>query len=158
MLKMALPIIFADTSWMENCNCECTLSESPDYRVPGESASNLQCVNNTLSDGVLGINSRSHFWTIELVGIALYFPLLVIALHNLVMYVILQERYKQKSILIFYILTITSITLRICEFGMLTVFFYCYIKVINVAQAATISKLGLGICHTQILTQVIFEL
>jgi len=69
----------------------------------------------------------------ELVGIVLYFPLLVIALHNLVMYVIRQERYKQKSILIFYILTITSIILRICEFGMLTVFFYCYIKVINVA-------------------------
>ena len=78
----------------------------------------------------------------------LYFPLLVHAIYNIIFYVIRQERYKQKTILVFYVLTVASISCRLAEFGMLTVYFYCNIKVINVAQAATISKLGLGICHT----------
>ena len=125
------------------------MAESPDFNYPDEIESNPICVNNTLyQDGILQINKREWFWTLELAGILLYFPLLVFTIHNIINYVIRQERYKQKTILIFYILTVASITLRLCEFGMLTVFYYCNIIVINVAQAATISKLGLGICHT----------
>lgn len=37
-------------------------------------------------------------------------------------------------------------------------YFYCNLIVVNVAQGATIAKLGLGICHTQILVQLNFNL
>jgi len=60
--------------------------------------------------------------------------------------------------LFFYLLTILSILLRLAEFTMLTFYFYCNIMVVNVAQAATIAKLGLGICHTNILAELYFNL
>ena len=125
---------YEDREWMYDCNCSCTMAESPDFNYPGEIESNPICVNNTLyQDGFLQINKREWFWTLEVAGILLYFPLLVFAVHNIINYVIRQERYKQKTILIFYILTVASITLRLGEFGMLTVYYYCNIMVINVA-------------------------
>lgn len=58
----------------------------------------------------------------------------------------------------FYIMTLVSLTARAVEFILLIFYFYCNLIVIDVAQFATITKLGLGICHTHIITTLCYDL
>ena len=45
---------YEDREWMYDCNCSCTMAESPDFNYSGEIESNPICVNNTLyQDGAL---------------------------------------------------------------------------------------------------------
>ena len=48
--------------------------------------------------------------------------------------------------------------MRTIEFFLLIFYFYCDIFVLNVAQTATIAKLGLGIIHTHILATLYYDL
>lgn len=48
--------------------------------------------------------------------------------------------------------------MRTIEFFLLVFYFYCNIIVLNVAQTATIAKLGLGIIHTHILATLYYDL
>jgi len=88
---MNLMSLFNDNDdWKENCNCSCTMAESPDFEFPGEPASNPICVNNTFfQDGAFHIDKREWFWSMEIAGMILYFPLLVFAVHNVIMYLII---------------------------------------------------------------------
>ena len=95
---------------------------------------------------------------LEVFGLVLYLPILFFALYNFKQYIIGQKRYKQTPILVFYIMTIVSLTARAAEFVLLIFYFYCNLIVIDVAQFATITKLGLGICHTHIIATLYYDL
>jgi len=95
---------------------------------------------------------------LEVAGFLAYLPVVVYALHNFWKYVIKQKRYKQKPILYFYILMLLSLLMRSIEFFLLIFYFYCDVLVLNVAQTATIAKLGLGIIHTHILATLYYDL
>jgi len=85
-----LRLFQGDKDWKEDCDCRCTMAESPDFEFPYEPASNPICVNNTLfQDGAFHFNRRKWFWSMEVAGIFLYFPLLVFAVHNVIMYLII---------------------------------------------------------------------
>jgi hypothetical protein len=63
----------------------------------------------------------------------LYLPILAFAMYNFKVYIINQGRYKQTPILLFYILTLVSLTARAVEFVLLIFYFYCNLIVIDVA-------------------------
>lgn len=111
-----------------------------------------------MSDGFLKFNERGHNYLLEVFGLIVYLPILAFAIYNFKRYIIDQGRYKQRPILIFYIMTLISLTARAAEFILLIFYFYCNIIVIDVAQFATITKLGLGICHTHIITTLHYDL
>ena len=54
-------------------------------------------------------------------------------MYNFKKYIIGQKRYQQRPILIFYILTLISLTARTAEFMLLIFYFYCNLIVIDVA-------------------------
>lgn len=85
-------------------------------------------------------------------------PLLVFASYNFVKYILMTNRYKIPPLFLFYVLTIGSLLSRSIQFCYQIKYFYCYVSVINVAQAATIERLGAGICHAQILAKLYFDL
>ena len=103
-------------------------------------------------------NGRAHNYLLEVFGLILYLPILCFAIYNFRRYIIGQKRYVQKPILFFYILTLMSLTARAAEFILLIFYFYCNLIVIDVAQFATITKLGLGICHTHIVITLYYDL
>lgn len=111
-----------------------------------------------MSNGFLHFNGRGHNYLLEVFGLILYLPILVFAVYNFKVYIINQKRFKQTPILMFYIMTLVSLTARTVEFILLIFYFYCNLIVIDVAQFATITKLGLGICHTHIITTLCYDL
>ena len=111
-----------------------------------------------MSDGFLNFDGRKHNWLLEFAGFLAYLPVIFYAFRNFFLYVYKQKRYKQRPILYFYILMIISLVMRTIEFFLLVFYFYCNIIVLNVAQTATIAKLGLGIIHTHILATLYYDL
>jgi hypothetical protein len=85
-------------------------------------------------------------------------PLLLFAVHNFVRYILMTKRYKIMPLFFFYSLTILSLLARSIQFCLQFNHFYCYRDVINVAQTATISRLGAGICHALILSKLYFDI
>ena len=63
----------------------------------------------------------------------LYLPILVFAVYNFKVYIINQNRFRQTPILMFYIMTLVSLTARAVEFILLIFYFYCNLIVIDVA-------------------------
>lgn len=104
------------------------------------------------------MQTRDHLFWIEVVQFLIYTPLAIFALHNFVRYIIKQKRYREQAMLAYYILLLSSTFLRLIESVLLCFDFYCNLKVVDIAQAATICKLGLGITHTSILAQLNFKL
>lgn len=91
-------------------------------------------------------------------GLCLVTPLLGFAIYNFVKYILRTKRYKILPLLCFYVLTIGSLVARSVQFGLQIKYYYCYMLVINIAQTATILRLGAGICHAQILAKLYFDL
>lgn len=138
-----------------DCNCRCKVRQSPPFP---QAANFPQCESNYVSDGFLNFDGREYNWLLELFGLILYLPVFMFAVYNFKRYIIGQQRYKQKPILFFYLLTLVSLTARMAEFFLLVFYYYCNLRVIDIAQFATITKLGLGICHTHILVTLYFDL
>jgi hypothetical protein len=88
---------------------------------------------NNVSNGFLHFNGRQHNYLLEVFGLVLYLPILAFAIYNFKVYIIDQRRYKQKPILLFYVMTIVSLTMRAVEFFLLIFYFYCNLIVIDVA-------------------------